>query len=307
MTIKSRMTQRILLASAMSMLALTACNKTEVAATGPAAATVNGTAISESRVDLMMKQRAAQGQPDTPEARKEIVDHLAMQLLISQEAVKKGLDKSQEVLDQSELTKQSILANAFIQDYLKNNAISDDVLNAEYDKLKTKLGGNEYKARHILVEKEADAKEIIAKLQKDVSAFESIAKQKSLDAGSKVNGGDLGWFDPKRMVPEFGDAVAKLEKGKFSQEPVKSQFGYHIILLEDSRAKVIPPLAQIKDGLKQQVQQESLKKLLDDIHTKAKIEMVKAAAPAPASAPAASSASASAASAEVKAVEPEKK
>ncbi|MET3135853.1 peptidyl-prolyl cis-trans isomerase C [Undibacterium sp. GrIS 1.2] len=291
MFIKSRVDTRILLASAASLLILTACNSqdaSKAAAPSKAAATVNGTPISQSIVDLMVKQRAAQGQPDTPESRKEIIDHLALQYLVSQEAVKKGLDKTPEVIDQTQLTKESILANAYVQDYLKTNVISDDMLKAEYEKIKVKLGGNEYKARHILVATEAEAKDIIAKLQKDPSQFEALAKQKTLDAGSKASGGDLGWFDPARMVPEFGAAVAKLEKGKFTVEPVKSQFGYHVILLEDSRAKVVPSLDEVKDGLKQQVQQESLKKLIDDIRTKAKIEMVNAPVTvAPASAPAA--------------------
>ncbi|MDD5176325.1 MAG: peptidylprolyl isomerase [Sterolibacterium sp.] len=273
---------RILLAGAVSMLTLCACNPPDLsktAAPGKAAvaATVNGTAINENRVDMLAKQRAAQGQPDNPELRKGIIDHLAMQLLISQEAIKKGLDKTPEVVDQMDLTHQSILANAFIQDYLKNSPVSDDMLKAEYEKVKSQMAGNEYKARHILVEKEADAKDIIAKLKKNPKAFEALAKEKSTDPGSKANGGDLGWFDPRGMVPEFGAAVAKLEKGKFTEEPIKSQFGYHVIMLEDSRPKEIPPLDQIKGPLQQQVQQQNLKKLFDDLKAKAKIEIVQAA------------------------------
>ena len=296
--LKSRIEIRILLAGAVSVLALSACNSGD-AAKGAAApvsasasasasakdavvATVNGTPIAESRVELMLKQRAAQGQPDNPETRKAIIDQLTMQMLVAQEAVKKGIDKTPEIADQIELTRQSVLANAFVQDYLKTSVISDDMLKAEYDKIKAQMSGTEYKARHILVEKEADAKDIIAKLKKEPKAFEALAKQKSIDTGSKVNGGDLGWFDPRNMVPEFGAAVAKLEKGKFTEEPVKSQFGYHVIQLEDSRAKAVPPLEQVKPGLTQQVQQQNLKKLLDDMKSKAKIEIVQAPAPAPA-------------------------
>ena len=292
--LKSRIEIRILLAGAVSVLALSACNSRDAAkgAASPASAstkdavvaTVNGAPIAESRVDLMLKQRAAQGQPDNPETRKAILDQLTMQMLVAQEAVKKGIDKTPEIADQIELTRQSVLANAFVQDYLKTSVISDDMLKAEYDKIKAQMSGTEYKARHILVEKEADAKDIIAKLKKDPKAFEALAKQKSLDTGSKVNGGDLGWFDPRNMVPEFGAAVAKLEKGKFTEEPVKSQFGYHVILLEDSRAKAVPPLEQVKSGLTQQVQQQNLKKLLDDMKAKAKIEIVQAPAPAAATA-----------------------
>lgn len=275
---------RILLASAASLLTLSACNADQPAkavAKDGVAATVNGTAISKNRVDLLVKQRAGMGQPDNADTRKAIIDQLAMQMLVSQEAIKKGLDKSPEVLDQIELTKQSILANAFVQDYIKNNPVSDDQLKAEYDKIKAQMSGNEYKARHILVEKEAEAKDIIAKLKKDAKQFDKLAKEKSKDPGSKGNGGDLGWFDPRGMVPEFSAAVAKLEKGKFTLEPVKSQFGYHVIMLEDSRAMQIPPLEQVKPQLTQQVQQQNLKKMIDDMKAKAKIEMTEAPAAAP--------------------------
>ncbi len=269
---------RFLIISAVSAMTLCACNPTDQSKAA-VAATVNGTAISESRVDMLAKQSAAPGQPDNPEIRKKIIDELAMQFLISQESIKKGIDKKPEVLDQIDLTRQSILANAFVQDYLKNNPVSDDMMKVEYEKIKAKMTGSEYKARHILVDKEAEAKDIIAKLKKNPKAFESLAKERSKDSGSKASGGDLGWFDPRAMVPEFGTAVTKLSKGKFTEEPVKTQYGYHVILLEDSRPKMIPPLDQVKSQLQQQIQQQNLQKLFDDLKAKAKIEIVQAAAP----------------------------
>jgi peptidyl-prolyl cis-trans isomerase C len=280
MSIKSR----ILLASAASLLILSACNsKTgNTPAAGDIAATVNGAPISKSIVDQLVGQRAAMGQPDSPEARKAIINQLAMQMLVSQEAIKKNLDKTPEVADQINLTRQSILANAFVQDYTKNNPVSDDMLKAEYDKNKAQMSGTEYKARHILVDKEADAKAIIAKLKKNPRLFDSLAKQYSKDPGSKNEGGELGWFDPRGMVPEFGAAVAKLQKGKFTLEPVKTQFGYHVILLEDTRTKEAPTFEQVKPQLAKQVQDENLKKLLDDMMAKAKIEITAAPAAAPA-------------------------
>jgi peptidyl-prolyl cis-trans isomerase C len=157
------------------------------------------------------------------------------------------------------------------------------MLKAEYEKFKSQAAGTEYKARHILVENEADAKDIIAKLKQNPKAFEALAKEKSKDTGSKGRGGDLGWFDPRGMVPEFGTAVTQLAKGKFSEEPVKSQFGYHVILLEDSRPKQFQALEQIKAELSQQVQQQNLKKYFDELKAKAKIDI----APAPVTAPAA--------------------
>ncbi len=279
----------ILLAGAVSLLTLVACSsKDTVPAAGTdkeaVAATVNGTPINERLVSMMLKQRAGLGREAGAEARNAFINRLAMQLLISQEAVKKGLDKTPEVADQIELIKQSVLVDAFVQDYLKNNPVSDDAVKAEYEKIKAQSAGMEYKARHILVDKEADAKDIIAKLDKNPKAFEALAKEKSKDPGSKANGGDLGWFDPRGMVPEFGAAVAKLGKGKFTEQPVKSQFGYHVILLEDSRQKPAPPLEQVKATLTQQLQEQNLQKMFDEMKAKAKIEIVQASPAAPADA-----------------------
>lgn len=288
----------ILLASVVSALALVACNAPETTSgasvgKGPAAATVNGTPISERFVSMMLKQRTDLGRDGNADARNGFIDRLAMQLIITQEAVKKGLDKTPEIEDKLELSRQSILVDAFVQDYLKNNVIGDAALTAEYEKFKTQAAGTEYKARHILVDQDADAKDIIAKLTKNPKAFEALAKEKSKDGGSKGKGGDLGWFDPRGMVPEFGAAVAKLEAGKFSAEPVKSQFGYHVIFLDDSRAKAFPPLDQIKEELRQQVQQQNLRKYFDDLKAKAKIEIAQApATPAKAAAPEAAAKSA---------------
>jgi peptidyl-prolyl cis-trans isomerase C len=274
---------RILLACAASMLVLSACNPDDKAksAAGPAvkeavAATVNGIAISKNRVDMIVKQGLASGQPDSPELRKGIIDKLAMQTLIAEEAVKKGLDKSAEVLDQIDLTRQSILANAYVQDLLKNSAASEEALKAEYEKIKATISGTEYKARHILVEKEGEAKEIIAKLKKDPASFAKLAMDKSKDTGSKASGGELGWFDLSRMVPEFGAAVSKLDKGAITQAPVKTQYGYHVIQVEDSKPIEAPPFEEVKPQLAQHLQQQSVKKQMDDLKAKAKIEIVEA-------------------------------
>jgi peptidyl-prolyl cis-trans isomerase C len=287
---------RILLASALSLLVLSACNsedKTKAAAAPApaaavkeaAAATVNGIAIAKSRVEMIVKQALASGQQDSEELRKSIIDKLAMQTLIAEEAVKKGLDKSADVMDQIDLTRQSILANAYVQDLMKNSAASEEALKAEYEKIKATITGTEYRARHILVEKEAEAKDIIAKLKKDPGLFEKLAMEKSKDTGSKAKGGELGWFDLSRMVPEFGAAASKLDKGAITQEPVKTQFGYHVIQLEDSRPIEAPPFEDVKPQLAQHLQQQTVQKQMEELKAKAKIEM--AGAPAPAAAPAA--------------------
>jgi peptidyl-prolyl cis-trans isomerase C len=290
---------RILLASAATLLVLGACNseqnaKPTAAAVAPAPApavketaeaTVNGFAISKNRVDMIAKQGASAGQPETPESRKSIIDKLTMQTLVAQEAIKKGLDKLPEVNEQIEVIRQSVLANAYVQDFIKNNPVSDEALKAEYERIKATITGSEYKARHILVEKESEAKDIIAKLKKDTGAFAKLATEKSKDAASKVRGGDLGWFDLNGMVPEFGAAVSKLQKGQFTQEPVKTQYGYHVILLDDSRPIEAPPFEEVKPQLSQQLQQQNLKKQLDDLKAKAKIEIAGAPAPAVPAAP----------------------
>jgi peptidyl-prolyl cis-trans isomerase C len=273
---------KIFLASAASMLALGACNQTNDAQNkSPAAATVNGTAISQRTVDLLAKQNAGSGRPDTPETRKFIIDQLALQVVVAEEAVKKGLDKKPEIAEQIDAMKQSVLANAYVQDFLKNNPVSDDMVKAEYERIKGTITGDEYKARHILVEKESEAKDIIARLKKEPGAFAKLAMEKSKDTGSKDRGGDLGWFDPKRMVPEFGAAVAKLEKGKLTQEPVRTQYGYHVILLDDVKPIQAPPMEEVKAQLSQQLQEQNLKKQFDALKAKAKIEIVGAPAPAP--------------------------
>jgi peptidyl-prolyl cis-trans isomerase C len=280
---------RILLASAVSLLVLSACNPDDKAKSAaapavkePAAATVNGIAIAKSRVDMIVQQGLAAGQPDSPEARKGIIEKLAMQTLAADEAIKKGLDKSPEIMAQIDLIRQSVLANAYVQDLIKNSTASDDMLKAEYEKIKAKITGTEYKARHILVEKEADAKDIIAKLKKDPGLFEKLAMEKSKDAGSKASGGELGWFDPSRMVPEFVAAVSKLDKGTITQEPVKTQFGYHVIQLEDSKPIEAPPFEEVKPQLAQHLQQQNVQKQMEDLKAKAKIEIVDAPAAAPA-------------------------
>jgi peptidyl-prolyl cis-trans isomerase C len=281
------MKKGIFLASAASLLALGACSADKDAKSAaeapkvPAVATVNGTPISQRTVDMIVKQGASSGQPDTPESRKAIIEQLALQMVTAEEAIKKGLDKSPEIADQINAIRQSVLANAYVQDFIKSNPITDDMLKAEYERIKATMTGVQYKARHILVAKEAEAKDIVAKLKKDPGSFAKLAMERSKDPGSKVKGGDLGWFDLSGMVPEFGAAVSKLEKGQFTQEPVKTQFGYHVILLEDSRPVEPPPLDQVKPQLSQYLLQQNVMKHLDALKASAKIEVVGAPASAP--------------------------
>lgn len=263
-----------------SLVAITACNAQEPAKAAPAAApaasadsekppVVNGVAIPKARLDFLLKQGASQGQPDNPQIRQSIRDNLIIQEVISQEAHKKGMEKDGDVAVQIELARQNVLVRAYIQDYLKSHPASDDALKAEYDKIKSQMGDKEYKARHILVEKESEAKDIIAKLKKG-EKFEKLA-EKSKDPGSKANGGDLGWAPPANYVQPFSDAMVKLQKGKYTTEPVQSQFGWHVIQLEDVREMKAPGFDEVKNNLRQRLQQSQIDKMISDLKAKAKI------------------------------------
>lgn len=234
------------------------------------AALVNGVSIPQARIDLRVKAATMQGQPDSPELRKAIREDMINMEVMSQEAAKLGLDKNPEVMQQMELARQSVLVGSFVQDYAKNHPVSEDQLKQEYEKLKVKLGDKEYNARHILVGTEAEAKDIIAQLGKKAK-FEKLAA-KSMDAGSAERGGALGWTVPGNFVPEFANALAGLKKGEYTKEPVQSQFGWHVIKLDDVRNLKVPPFEEIKPQLQQRLQQQSIKKAIDELRAKAKIE-----------------------------------
>ena len=241
-----------------------------VAAKGGTLVTVNGVAISDNVANAFIAEQAAQGTPDTPELKNAVREELIRRELLVQEAKKMGLEKQPEVAAQADLARQAIYIRAFVQDYVKKHPISDEQVKAAYDRMKSQMGSTEYKVRHILVEKEDDAKTIIANLKKG-ARFDELAKQ-SKDPGSREKGGDLGWSSTASYVKPFGDAVAGLAKGKYTETPVKSDFGYHVILLEDSRPLTPPPFEQIKQQLTQRLQQEQIQKFVAELRAKAKID-----------------------------------
>src|SRR3990167_840563 len=234
------------------------------------AAMVNGISIPQTRIDLRVKAATAQGQADSPELRKAIREDMINLEVLVQEAARLGLDNNPDVVQQVELTRQQVLAGAFVQDYAKSHPVSEDQLKQEYDKLKAKLGSKEYNARHILVESEEDAKDIIAQLGKK-GKFEKLA-EKSKDTGSAAQGGSLGWNVPGNFVPEFANAMLNLKKGEYTKEPVKSQFGWHVIKVDDIRDMKVPSFEEIKPQLQQRFQQQSIQKAIADLRVKAKIE-----------------------------------
>lgn len=235
------------------------------------AAMVNGVSIPQSRIDMRVKAAAAQGQPDSPELRKAIREDMINLAVLAQEAKKNGLDKNPEVVDQIELAKDSVLVGAYVQDYAKNHSISDDQLKQEYDNLKANLGNSEYNVSHILVDTEEEAKAIIAQLGKK-GKFDKIAKAKSKDAGSAEKGGSLGWAVPSNFVPPFANAMLSLKKGTYTKEPVKSQFGWHVIKLDEVRTLKVPSYEELKPQMQQRLQQQVIQNLITDLRSKAKIE-----------------------------------
>ncbi len=240
------------------------------AADEKAAALVNGVSIPQARLDLRVKAAAQQGQPDSPEMRKAIREDLINLEVISQAAAKNGVDKQPEVAQQLELARESVLASAYVQDYAKSHPITDDAMKQEYENLKTRVGNKEYKLSHILVETEDDAKKVEAELKKG-GKFAKVAKAKSKDPGSADKGGELGWAVPSNFVQPFGEAVVKLNKGQVSA-PVQTQYGWHIIKLEDTRDLKVPTFEEMKPNLEKRLQQQALQKTIEEMRSKAKIE-----------------------------------
>lgn len=259
----------------MRKLSLAACVSlalvAPLAAQAQNVAVVNGKAVPKARVDALVAQATKQGQPKTPELEKQARDEVVMREMFMQEAEKRGLQASSEFKTQMEFARQQILIRELFDDYRKKNPVTDAEIQAEYDKFKAQSSGTEYRARHILVEKEEDAKGLIKQLNGGAK-FEDVAKKNSKDPGSAENGGDLDFAKPDAYVPEFGQAMTKLKKGEMTQEPVKSQFGFHIIKLEDTRQATFPPLAEVKPQIEQRLTQVKLAKFRDDIRAKAKTD-----------------------------------
>lgn len=213
-------------------------------------AVVNGRPIPKARADFFVSEQVQQGQTDTPELQRMVRDELINREVLQQEAERRGLGSSNEVKQQMDLTRQAILLRALQQDFMKTHKVSDKELTEEYNRIKAQFGDKEYRARHILVDSEDKAKSLIEQIRKGAK-FEEVAKQNSKDPGSGANGGDLDFAAPGNFVPEFSRAMTALQKGQMTDAPVKTQFGWHIIKLEDVRDAQIPSLDEVKPQLSQ--------------------------------------------------------
>ena len=261
------MKKQFLLAAGMaSLLALSAQS-----ATAQNVAIVNGKAVPKTRLDALAQQVAKAGRPVTPEMEGQMREEVIAREVFMQEAEKQGVSSSDDFKAQMELARQTLMIRELFASYQKKNPVTDADLKAEYDKFAAANGGKEYKARHILVETEADAKAIIASLKKG-GKFEDIAKKQSKDPGSGAKGGDLDWANPASYVPEFTEALLKLNKGQMTETPVKSQFGYHVIRVDDIRTAQLPAFEEVKPQIAQQMQQQKLTAFQEELRKKAKIE-----------------------------------
>jgi peptidyl-prolyl cis-trans isomerase C len=234
-------------------------------------AIVNGKPVPKTRVEMLSQQLAKAGRPVGPEMQDQLKDEVIAREIFMQEAQKRGLDATADFKGQMELARQTILIRELFSDYQQKNPVTDAEIKAEYDKFVTANGGKEFKARHILVENEDQAKKIIADLKKG-QKFEDLAKKQSKDPGSGANGGDLDWATAASYVPEFAEAMVKLKKGELTPAPVKSQFGWHVIRVDDIRDAQLPKLEEVRPQIAQQLQQQKLAQFQENLRKSAKVE-----------------------------------
>ena len=232
---------------------------------------VNGVMIPQSRFEAMNKELTQQGQSDNPERQMAVKEELVNREILAQAAMKRGLDKNADVTAQMDMARQAVLVRALFESEIKANPVTDDMLKAQYEQFKGSMGTNEYKVRHILMDKEDDAKAVIAELNRG-GDFAKLAKEKSKDPGSKDTGGDLDWGPAARYVKPFADAVQTTPKGSTTAAPVKTDFGYHVIRVDDVRPLKVPTYDEVKEQFRQRAQQQQIQKLLADLRQKAKVE-----------------------------------
>jgi len=234
-------------------------------------ATVNGKAIPRARLDYLMRQQVQRGAPDNERTRAAMRDDLINREVVAQAAARAGIAKRRDVQTQLDMARQEVLVGAYLSEYLRKNEVTDAEVQKEYDRVRQQAGKSEYKARHILVETEEEAKRLITDLQKG-GKFDELAKQSSKDEGTRELGGDLDWKVPSTFEKPFGDALVALEKGKFTSAPVRTRYGFHVIQLDDVRDVQFPSVAQVRPQLQQRLMRQKVEDLVRDLRAKAKVE-----------------------------------
>jgi peptidyl-prolyl cis-trans isomerase C len=254
-----------------ALLAAVAALLLPLAASAQNIAIVNGKALPKARLDTLLAQAQKAGQQVTPELAQQARDEVVLREIFQQEAEKRGLAANADFRAQMELARQTLMIRELFADYARKNPVTDAAAQGEYDKFKAQSTGTEYRARHILVESEDEAKALIAQI-KGGASFEELAKKSSKDPGSGANGGDLDFAKPESYVPEFGEAMSKLKKGEMTQVPVKTQFGFHIIRLDDTREASFPAFEDVKAQIKQRLEQVKMQQFREEMRTKAKTD-----------------------------------
>ena len=276
---------RILAAAALAIPALAFAQGTEkdsakaaakdgskaAAAKASAVATVNGVAVPRARLEALLQQQKARGAPDNEQTRATVREELVNREVLMQEAQKTGVGKTPEVLGQLDLARQEIIISAYLRDWVRKHPVSDAEVQKEYDRVRAQQGDREYRARHILVESEDQAKSLIVELKKG-GKFEELASKNSKDPGSKDRGGDLDWHNPGDFDKSFSDAMVKLDKGRYTETPVHTRYGFHIIQLDDVRSGHFPALAEVRPRIQQQLVQHRIDELVRELRAKAKVQ-----------------------------------
>jgi peptidyl-prolyl cis-trans isomerase C len=240
-------------------------------AAGKPIATVNGVAVPQARADFLMQQQAQRGAPDNEQMRGAVREELINREVLAQEARKAGAEKAPEVQTQLDMVRQEIVVSYYLREFARKNPVTEAEIQKEYDRAKSQHGDKEYKARHILVETEDQAKGLIADLKKGAK-FDELATKNSKDTGSAQRGGDLDWNVPGTFDKQFSDAMVKLEKGKYSEAPVKTRFGFHIIQLDDVRPAKFAAIGEVRPRIQQMLVQNKIEQLIKGLRAKAKIE-----------------------------------
>lgn len=259
-----------LAAALMMSVAASAMAQTKAPAAGAALAKVNGVAVPAALADLLVREQVAQGAPDNEELRNRVREHLVRREVLLQAARKAGTDKVPEVRQRIAYSSGELLANAYLERWVEKNPVTEAAARVEYERVVAQGGPNEYASRHILVDSEEVARDIIAKLQGGTPFAELVSV--SNDPGSKERGGELGWSRPGSFVPEFDAALQKLEKGQFTTEPVKTAYGFHVIQLDDVRRAEAPKFEEVKDRVIESMQQQAVQTHIESLMSKAKVQ-----------------------------------